>query len=144
MTARNRFRGAVMAAICLVALAVSAALHPSGSGFGTHRQVGLPQCEMITATGWPCPACGMTTSMTQMAHGRLAVAFAAHPFGVVLFAAACILAVAGLVQAVSGRVLPAVLQPRLMWIAVGLGGLLAGWAWRVYTGVAAGQLPIRY
>lgn len=36
---------------------------------GTHRQLGLPPCMLNLVTGLPCPACGMTTSVSLLAHG---------------------------------------------------------------------------
>ena len=33
---------------------------------GTHQQLGLPPCNFVTLTGYPCPACGMTTSFALL------------------------------------------------------------------------------
>lgn len=35
----------------------------------THRQLGLPPCNFYALTGYPCPACGMTTSFSLLIHG---------------------------------------------------------------------------
>lgn len=34
----------------------------------THRQLGLPPCTFVEVTGFPCPACGMTTSFSLLVH----------------------------------------------------------------------------
>jgi len=62
------------------AFAVAAWLDPyDASGrpltHGTHRQLGLPPCLMNLATGLPCPACGMTTSVSLLVHGDPAAAW---------------------------------------------------------------------
>lgn len=36
---------------------------------GTHRQLGLPECNFKTLTEFPCPSCGMTTSFSLIMHG---------------------------------------------------------------------------
>ncbi|MBI3821391.1 MAG: DUF2752 domain-containing protein [Planctomycetes bacterium] len=34
--------------------------------FGTHRQLGLPECNFKSMFELPCPSCGMTTSFTLL------------------------------------------------------------------------------
>lgn len=41
---------------------------------GTHRQLGLPPCILLATTGFPCPSCGMTTSISLVCHGDLVAA----------------------------------------------------------------------
>lgn len=64
----------------LGAFAVAAWLDPyDASGrplpHGTHRQLGLPPCLLNLITGLPCPACGMTTSVSLLVHGNPASAW---------------------------------------------------------------------
>lgn len=49
---------------------------------GTHRQLGMPPCTLLAMTGFPCPACGMTTAVSLLAHGDPAAAWRANWAGV--------------------------------------------------------------
>ena len=55
---------------------------------------GLP-CPLRTITGVPCPLCGMTTSVVDAVHLRLADAFTANPAGIALVLVAIALLVLG-------------------------------------------------
>ena len=74
----------VIALVCWGILGLSFWLEPAASGIGTHEQLGFAPCGFYVGTGMPCPACGMTTSFSLMAHGRLISAFAAQPAGAVM------------------------------------------------------------
>jgi len=141
---RVRLRGAVVLAVCGAVLATAAALAPAGDGFGTHRQLGLPSCEFLSRTGWPCPTCGMTTSVSLAVRGRVVRAWSSQPFGVLLTAALAALAAAGAWQAATGRpVLSAGRQALIvggLFVAV---GLLGGWAWKLAAGAMSGEYPLR-
>ena len=56
-------------------------LLPDGAGIA---------CPLRTATGIPCPLCGMTTSVVATVHGNVAEAFTANPAGIVAVAVALI------------------------------------------------------
>jgi len=77
--------------------------------------VGVP-CPLRSLTGIPCPLCGMTTSVTAVAHLRVGDALAANPAGIVV----AVLAVVVLVFRRRAQVtLPAWLIPTallLMWL----------------------------
>lgn len=133
---------AAAAAACWAVLAMAAWLEPAAGGMGTHRQLGLPDCSFLVRTGWPCPSCGMTTSLSLTAHGHVIKAFAAQPFGVVLFGALGVLAAAGTAQALTGRRSLARLRPRWMWLWMAVGGMLAGWAIKAMHGYMQGQFPL--
>jgi hypothetical protein len=66
-------------------LVTAVLLEPDPSGVGTHQQLGLPPCVILSLFGIPCPLCGMTTSFALMADGDLAEAFQTQPFAAVLF-----------------------------------------------------------
>ena len=70
-------------------------LHPSTGGVGTHKQLGLPACGLLESTGVPCATCGMTTSFSLAAHGRLIDSFINQPGGGMLAIVTAMVAVAG-------------------------------------------------
>jgi len=139
---RRRLVAATAGACCLGLLGLAAEIRPHESGVGTHGQLGLPACSFLAETGWPCPTCGLTTSVSAMAHGRVGLAWRAHPFGVVLFVALAVLAAAASAEAVSGwRVLR---RCRLgIWAWAALLGLPAAWGLKMLCGAADGSLPVR-
>ena len=139
---RNRLVGAAVFLPCLAILLTAAMLHPRQCGYGTHEQLGLPACYTLK-NGWPCPTCGMTTSVSAMAHGQVDLAWRAHPFGIVLFVAALVLSVPALGQWITGRAVLGPLRPRLWWVPAGIAGAMLGWGWNVYHGIACGTLPLR-
>ena len=140
---RIRLRGAVLAGVCVAILVLGWRLTPQQSGLGTHRQLGLPSCSFLVHTGYPCPSCGLTTSLAAMMHGRWAAAWRAHPFGVVMVAAVAGLAGVGLGELATGRSLLRRLRGGWWWLVGGLAGMLAGWAVKLTVGIASGEYPIR-
>ena len=66
----------------------------------------LSVCTFRTATGLPCPGCGLTRSFCAISHGHLAAAWEFNPFGFGFYAGAVLL----------------VLRPVLLW------------SWPVYSG----------
>jgi hypothetical protein len=66
-------------------LIIARLLQPSPVGVGTHQQLGLPPCPFMALTGWPCPACGLTTCFAYAAHLDFRLAFLTQPFGLLLF-----------------------------------------------------------
>jgi hypothetical protein len=131
-----------MAGVMLAVLIVSIGLEPSENGYGTHRQLGQPACRTLVTSGYPCPACGMTTAFSAMVHGRFALAFRAQPFGVVLFGLMLAGGTVGGLEAVTGRDLLGRLGIRLWWLWVLLGLWAAGWGAKVALGVARGEYPL--
>lgn len=49
---------------------------------GTHRQLGLQPCTLLSTVGFPCPTCGMTTSISLVTHADLVAAWRANWAGV--------------------------------------------------------------
>ncbi|HUT59012.1 MAG TPA: DUF2752 domain-containing protein [Phycisphaerae bacterium] len=138
-----RLSGAAAALGCVAAFWAAGLLAPSSEGFGTHRQLGLPYCSFLARTGWPCPTCGLTTSMSAAARGRIAAAWAAQPFGVLVMAGIWAIGAAGAAQLATGRELLRRARPRVWWIWAGAGALLGGWAWKLAAGAISGRLPLR-
>lgn len=79
----------LMAAGFAVVFVVAAWLHPYADDgtplkMATHTQLGMPPCNMVLMTGKPCPACGMTSSFSLLAHGDLAASARANWVGTLL------------------------------------------------------------
>ena len=74
----------VSAAGIVGVLATARALRPDPRGFGTHKQLGLPPCGFLGATGVPCPSCGMTTAFAWTTRGRLDRACRSNAAGALL------------------------------------------------------------
>ena len=140
---RVRLRGLLLAGGCLAVLAAAGWLKPHASGTGTHQELGLPPCAMLSLTGWPCPTCGLTTSVSALVHGRWALAFKAHPFGLVLLAGVAALLAAGVIETLTGRSVFGRLRRPALWGCAVLIALGAGWGLKVLLGLADGSLPMR-
>lgn len=69
----------------LAVVVLGSYLTPSPTGLGTHQALGLPPCLFHHLTGWPCPSCGLTTSLTHWLHGHWGPAFRVHPLGPPIF-----------------------------------------------------------
>ena len=83
-----------------IVLGVAFWLDPDPSGVGTHTQLGLKPCIMLSMMGLPCPMCGMTTTFALMADLRIMDAFFNQPFGVVLFLVTLVTAIVSAMEIV--------------------------------------------
>lgn len=133
---QDRLVGLLLSAPTGVVLAVARSLSPDPRGLGTHRQLGLGGCSMLTTTGVPCPMCGMTTSFAHMAHLGLVQALKTQPFGVVLFSATLGVFLIGAADLLlpRGRWRTALrwVEAREGWIAASLMlGLVLGWVYKI-------------
>jgi hypothetical protein len=61
--------------------------------------VGGWPCPLMSATGIPCPGCGLTRAAVALLRGEFAAAFGAHAFAPLLLLALAALAFAGLLPA---------------------------------------------
>lgn len=126
----TRARGVGQAATLLVGL---------GGGLVALRSIGVhaPPCPFRTATGVPCPGCGMTRMADAVVHGRIADAATHDPAGVAILVGLLLLAATYVVQVlVRKEDPPAWMGSR--WVIVGFVALgVAHW---ITTGVN-GFLP---
>ena len=134
--AQDRLVGAVLALPSGAVLGIARWLSPSAEGVGTHKQLGLSGCTVLTATGWPCPMCGMTTTFSHLAHLEVGAAALTQPFGVVLFSAT----LAAFALGTSDLIRPRrrwvralrTLEPFEVHLAIGLlAGMALGWGYKV-------------
>ena len=140
---RRRWVGALVAVCAFGVVALLHTLIPAEGGMGTHRKLGLSPCGMVARTGYPCPGCGVTTSMTSMAHGRIAYAAHCQIFGVVAMLSLVAMGIAGAMQAIRGRNFLKIVRIGL-WKWYSLAGvvvLLMGWGLKVALGDADGTYP---
>ncbi len=137
-----RLRGLALLLSCTAVLAVAWSMNPRTSGYGTHQELGLPACSFIARYGYPCPSCGMTTSVSAAARGRLGEAVSAQPAGAMLVAAVLVFAATGAVELISGQSAIHRLKPGLWWLGVAVGMLLLGWVWKLVWGFGTGQYPL--
>lgn len=133
---QDRAVGLALALPTGTVLAVARWLTPDPSGMGTHRQLGLGGCAMLTGTGVPCPMCGMTTTFSHMAHVEVLQAAVNQPFGVVLFIGTALTFAVGAADLLQPRArwrrALGWIDQREGWIAGGLmAGLVLGWAYKV-------------
>jgi hypothetical protein len=96
--------------VFITGVIIASRLTPSSNGVGTHEQLGFPACGFLTLTGWPCPSCGLTTSITHLVHGNFTQSAIVQPFGVFLFVALASLFVYSLWAFVVGRPLSALTE----------------------------------
>ena len=82
-------------------LGIASYLTPNPAGMGTHRQLGLGGCAVLTLTGYPCPMCGMTTTFTHLAHLHFIEGTLNQPFGLFLFSITVLAAAIGVLDLVS-------------------------------------------
>ena len=112
-------------------LLVAAGLRPAAEGTGTHTQLGLAPCGFQTATSMPCATCGMTTSFSLSADGRLLDAFAIQPAGTLLAVLTAMAAILSGWALYSGMPLgplgAALWRPRVVVTAIVV--VLLGWAY---------------
>jgi hypothetical protein len=80
---------------------------------------GLP-CPLRTATGVPCPLCGMTTAVKASLRGHMRESISANPFGILLVVFST---VALLIPRWRSTTIPLVIV---------LSGVLASWTWELH------------
>ena len=135
-TIQDRLIAAILFVPSATVLGIALSLTPDPAGMGTHRQLGLGQCTILSLTGLPCPMCGMTTTFTHLAHLHLIQGTINQPFGLVLFSLTVGAAVLGgleLVQpAARWRRVLAWIDQRETVIAYGLlAGMILGWIYKI-------------
>lgn len=128
----ERILAALAALVLLALLGIGAALRPDPAGHGTHTQLGMPPCGFLSATGHPCPTCGMTTAVSLAARASPLASFKTQPFALLLALGAAVAFWGCLHVAVFGsrlgRLGGRLLRARVLWGFA----LLWGLSW-VYT-----------
>ena len=124
---------AVVLIIAIALLLVGCSLDPDPAGVGTHQQMNLPACGLLTGLGIPCATCGMTTAFSLAAHGRIVDALAIQPAGALLAigsaAAAIACAYALLLGASLSPMVVWLWRPGLIWCSGGL--VIVSWLYKI-------------
>lgn len=100
---QRRATGSVLVLAAVAVVGLAAWLRPSPYGLGTHEQLGLPPCNLVLMTGYPCPTCGMTTAFAHTVRGQWLSAASAQPAGFVLALLTLLVGALGLDMLVTGR-----------------------------------------
>lgn len=94
-----------------------------------------PLCLFRAVTGLPCPGCGITRSVVDLAHGEISASFRHHPFGIfVLFLIAAQIPYRAVVLLHPGARafrFPTLWTGRIFWGTCGL--FLACWVVRLFA-----------
>ncbi|MFW5653310.1 MAG: DUF2752 domain-containing protein [Planctomycetota bacterium] len=134
-TLNDRLLAGLIALGCVALLGVAAALEADPAGLNTHTRLGLPACQWVEVLGIPCPTCGMTTSFSHAADGRVDRAFLTQPMGALLaIGTAVTFWVAIFVAATGSRLghfLLAFFNPTFLWIGAGLA--LVAWVYKIIS-----------
>jgi len=77
-----------------------------------------------------------------MAHGRVGLAWRSHPFGVMLFVLVMAGAIIGPIELLTDRSVLKRFRPGAWWVAALVGGMLAGWGWKLAAGHLSGKYPL--
>ncbi|MBI3834267.1 MAG: DUF2752 domain-containing protein [Planctomycetes bacterium] len=138
-----RLRAALLLSIGCALWWVAFRIFPSPAGFGSHVQLGLPPCSMPMLTGYPCPTCGMTTSVAFAARGQLASSFRAQPAGLILSLGMLAVIIGSTATMLTGQTWkkPRSNSPSL-WVAMVIGIVILGWLMKIGLGLADGTLPL--
>lgn len=125
----------LIAGACCAVLVIAARVTPDPSGMGTHRRLGLQQCQFLVRTGLPCPSCGMTTSFAHFVRGNLLASFYVQPAGLALAILTTMMFWTGLYIAVTGKPVHRLLNtmPTTAWMLALFGVGLFGWAWNIFV-----------
>lgn len=94
-------------------------------------------------TGYPCPTCGMTTSVAFAARGQLASSFRAQPAGLILSLGMLAVIIGSTATMLTGQTWkkPRSNSPSL-WVAMVIGIVILGWLMKIGLGLADGTLPL--
>lgn len=120
----------------LLVLGIALWLNPynadgSRKSMATHTQLGLPPCNMVVMTGKPCPACGMTTSFSLLAHGDVVGSAKANWVGTLMAAFGAALIPWAVVSAARGKYLFVRSGELLMTVAMVVFTVLMAARWAV-------------
>ncbi len=116
----------------LAGFTLARSLEPDSRGFGTHQQLGLPECSVRMLFSRSCPGCGMTTSFSHFVRGEFVAAARANETGLLLAIVCAVMIPWSVMSAARGR-LWFVEDPLrvLAGLTIALSGIaVVLWIWR--------------
>lgn len=84
LSRRGRLGLLILSGLLMAGFGLARSMEPDPRGFGTHQQLGFPECTFQFLWNRPCPGCGMTTCFAALMHGNWSAALRANPAGVLL------------------------------------------------------------
>ena len=139
---KYKIRGLIIL-LSVIALYMAALfIMPSSRGFGTHRKLGMTSCDYLSRTGYPCPGCGVTTSLTASFHLDFLKAIKSHIFGIAIYLILVIIGIIGACEFITGKSYFSRFHPNRWWLFTILGIFLGGWLIKTAVGVWLGTYPI--
>ena len=141
----SRCKAVLVLVGCIAILFLSVWISPDRAGFGSHQQLGLPPCNMVMITGYPCPTCGMTTAFSYSVRGRLISAIQAQPAGFLLAMVTMMTAIASIGVIFTGKVWVVNwyrTSPAIVTIAA-IAVILLGWVFKLVMGIMNGSYPVQ-
>jgi|688.fasta_scaffold00784_26 hypothetical protein len=114
-------------------LIVASQLSPDRRGFGTHQQLGFPECSFILLWDIPCPMCGMTTSWSHLMHGQIMQSFEANQGGALLGLTSMLAIPVCLWRAWLGTATRKnwLSSATLLWLCIVISVIAMQWFWRL-------------
>lgn len=141
----SRLKAVLVFIGCVAILSIAVWVNPDQAGHGSHQQLGLPPCNMVMITGYPCPTCGMTTAFSYSVRGRLISAIQAQPAGFLLAMLTLMTAIASVRVIFTGKVWVVNwyrISPAIVTIAA-IAVILLGWIFKLVMGVMNGSYPVQ-
>jgi hypothetical protein len=122
---------ALLSVLGLVAIGLF--LEPDPRGHGTHERLGLKPCLPMQEWNFPCPGCGVTTSVAHATRGDVLTSLRVQPFGLLVGVGSVLFAAWALVGQLRGRDLWVEMNVRdwFRWGTVALGLMVVAWLYKI-------------
>ena len=137
-----RIRGGILLGLIIGLNIAAFFIVPSDRGFGTHKKLGMISCGYLARTGYPCPGCGVTTSLTASFRFDFLKAVKSHIFGMVIYLILVIIGIVGALELWTGKSYFSRFKPNHWWLFTLVGLFLGGWLIKTAVGVWIGTYPI--
>ena len=129
----RRLRAGGVLLLAGAVLLLAAWFEPDPRGMGTHEQLNLPGCGMMTMFDLPCATCGMTTAFAHVAEGHVLAGLRVQPLGCVMAMGTAMTFLVSIYVCVTGAAIQVrvmILHPGtvLWWVLV---SILLAWGYTI-------------